>query len=74
MEHALWLLGRAGLLKGIGEPPNMLAMCGHGPGVHQDVINVYQHKMIEVLPEHLMHEIREYRGALTRPYSMTQYL
>ncbi len=34
----------------------MLAMFSQVPGVHEDVINVEQHKVVEVLSEHFIHK------------------
>ncbi len=42
---------------------NMLVMFGHTSGVDEDIINVDEQKLMEELPEHLMHEILEYGGS-----------
>ncbi len=39
---------------------NVVAMFGQAPRVDQDVIDVDQNEAMEVLSEHLMHEILEY--------------
>lgn len=35
---------------------NELAMFSQVPGVHEDVINVEQHKAVEVLPKHFIYK------------------
>ncbi len=47
----------------------MVAMFGQAPRVNKNVVDIYQDKTVEILSEHLMHEILEY-GALTRPYGL----
>lgn len=44
-----------------------------GSTVHQDIVNVNQHEVVEVMVEHLSHVALEYGGALTRPYGITRY-
>ncbi len=41
----------------------MLVMFGHTSGVDDVIINVDEQKLMEELPEHLMHEILEYGGS-----------
>lgn len=40
-------------------------------GVDQDVVNVINHKTMQVHLEHLIHEGLEYGGELASPYGMT---
>ncbi len=42
----------------------MVAMFGQASRVDQDVIDVDQNEAMEVLSEHLMHEILEYGGGV----------
>ncbi len=43
--------------------------------IDEDIIDVYQDEAMEVLSEHLVHEVLKYGGggALTRPYGITKY-
>ncbi len=42
----------------------MVAMFGQAPRVNKDVIDIYQDETVEILSEHLMHEILEYGGGV----------
>ncbi len=50
----------------------MVAMVGQVPGVNKDVIYVHYHRVVEELPEHLVHESFT-EGALERPYGIMRY-
>ncbi len=38
---------------------NVVAMVGQVPGVNKDVVDIHNHKSVEELPEHLIHELLE---------------
>lgn len=42
----------------------MVAMFGQAPRVDEDIINIYQDEVVEILSEHLVHEILEYGGGI----------
>ncbi len=44
----------------------MLAMFGLTPGVYKYVVNVNEHKLMEKLPEYLVHKILEYGGDVNK--------
>ncbi len=50
----------------------MVAMFGQTPRVYEDIIDVNQDEAMEVLSEHLVHEVLKY-GENTRPYGITKY-
>ncbi len=52
---------------------DVLAMVGLVPGVDEDVINVHNHKAMEILPEHLVNEFLEDGGVLARPNGINRY-
>ncbi len=43
---------------------DVVAMFGHAPGVDENTINIDKDKTKEILPEHLVHEVLEYRGGV----------
>ncbi len=43
---------------------NMVAMFGQAPRVDEDIIDVYQDEAMEVLSEHLVHEVLKYGGGV----------
>ncbi len=43
---------------------NVVAMFGQAPRVDEDIIGVYQDEAMEVLPEHLVHEVLKYGGGV----------
>ncbi len=43
---------------------NVVAMFGHALGVDENIINIDEDKLMEILPEHLMHEVLEYGGGV----------
>lgn len=45
----------------------MLVMFNQAPGVDQDVVDVDQCKLVEELPEHLVHEVLECGGGIHKP-------
>ncbi len=44
----------------------MVAMFGQAPRVYEDIIDVNQDEAMEVLSEHLMHEVLEYGGGVDK--------
>ncbi len=42
----------------------MVAMFGQALRVDEDIIDVYQDESMEVLPEHLVHEVLKYGGGI----------
>ncbi len=43
---------------------NVVAMFGQAPRVDEDIIDVYQDEAMEVLSEHLVHEVLKYGGGV----------
>lgn len=48
-------------LSSISGPPQSAGNVLHAPGVDEDIVYVDEHKPVEEIQEHLMHEVMEYR-------------
>lgn len=60
----LRLLEQIALSEFLEDLCNMEALFSQAPGGHQDVINVNQHEMVKILPEHLVHVVLEHGGGV----------